>query len=182
MPSYGNLWTWVAMCRDTKLVVSGLVGERGYAEARAPMLDLAGRVKHKIQITTDGFEEYGPAVLEAFPVGSDYAILIKDFGKTRKVRYVDGRPDLEHISTSIVERQNLTLREQLRRLRRKTAGHSKKAANHAQMLAIFYHYYNFAKPHESLYRVSPAQAAGLTRRLWTVRTMIRLLKDQERLR
>lgn len=178
---YGDLWTWVAMCPDSRLVVTWLVGKRDAHSANQFMADLALRLAHRVQLTTDGFSPYVDAVRGAFGNDVDYAMVVKDFGESRSEKTVmSGSPNPDYISTSLIERQNLTMRMEMRRFTRRTNGHSKKVENHAAMLALYYLYYNFARPHEGCGFVSPAQAAGVSSRLWKAADIVGLLEDSER--
>lgn len=189
---YGDVWLWVALCADTKLVPCWHVGRRDAGAAREFMGDLADRLRERVQLTTDGHKAYLEAVEEAFGAGVDYAMLVKLYGPsadgtagtaerkyspgecmgTRKAG-ITGKPDPAHVSTSYVERQNLTMRMGMRRLTRLTNAHSKKIENLAHATALHYMHYNFARVHGSL-RVAPAMAAGVTGRLWSVEDIARL--------
>ena len=173
---WGDVWTWVGIDADTKLVVSYLVGGRDGGWAKDFMEDCAKRISNRVQITTDGHKAYLDAVEEAFGADIDYAMLQKIYGapsgeETRRyspakcigcnLKVVSGDPDPKHVSTSYVERQNLTLRMQNRRFTRLTNAHSKKVDNHRHMVALHYMHYNFCRPHSTL-RVTPAQEAGLS--------------------
>lgn len=186
----GDCWTWTAIDADTKLVISYLIGLRTPQNAAALMLDLAGRVTNITQLTTDGLTSYPPAVYEAFGTDVDYAQLIKVYREDRqtearyspatcigcKKQHVIGAPDPAKISTSIVERSNLTLRMHQRRYTRLTNGHSKKLSNHGHSTALFMAYYNWCRPHQALDRkTTPAMAAGLTDRVWTIDELIGLI-------
>ena len=184
---YGDVWTWVALDADTKLVPSWLVGGRDLGSAYTFMYDLADRLQHRVQLTTDGYRVYLEAVESAFHAGVDYAMLQKIYGveqsETRyspatclgcTVRVVSGRPDPDHVNTSYVERQNLTMRMSMKRFARLSNGFSKKVENHAHAVAIHYMHYNFARIHKSL-RVTPAQAAGVTAHLWDIADIVNLL-------
>jgi len=178
---YGDLWTWIAMDPDTRLVVTWMIGGRSAYAANQFIADLATRLSRRIQLSTDGYEPYIDAVYAAFGNEIDYAMVVKDFAEgTARVRTICGNPDPAYISTSLIERQNLTLRTEIRRFTRRTNGHSKKAENHAAMLALYYAYYNFARPHRGCGGVSPAQAAGLAFRLWKIGDIVGLLEDAER--
>jgi IS1 family transposase len=184
---WGDTWTWVALDADTKLCVSYLVGGRDGWWAREFMNDCAARVKGRIQITTDGHRVYLDAVEEAFGADVDYAQLQKiyDASEEPDTRYsphvcigcdlkvVSGDPDPKHVSTSYVERQNLTMRMGMRRFPRLTNAFSKKVENHAAMVAIHFLYYNFGGIHKTL-RVTPAMAAGLTDHIWSLEEIILL--------
>jgi IS1 family transposase len=191
-PGIGDAWTWTALDPDSKLMCSWLVGERSSEDAEAFMADLAGRLANRVQITTDGFAPYVSAIAAAFGSKVDYAMLIKDYGvdtsesrrfsppvvRSEYVRVIEGAPDEGKISTSYVERSNLTMRMGMRRFTRLTNGFSKKVENHAAMVALFFMYYNFARPHKTLGpKVSPAMAAGIADHLWNVEEICRLLES-----
>jgi len=162
---YGDVWTWTAICADTKLVPSWLIGERGGADAEVFMRDLASRLTNRVQLTTDGHRAYLNAVEAAFGADIDYAMLHKIYGdangKSDERRYspavctgidirpVTGNPDLAKASTSYVERQNLTMRMGMRRFTRLTNGFSKKVENLAHAVSLHYMHYNFARPHKT---------------------------------
>ena len=188
----GDVWTWVALDADTKLVPSWLVGGRDLGSAYTFMHDLADRLRHRVQLTTDGYRVYLDAVESAFHAGVDYAMLQKIYGvEQTETRYspatclgctvttVSGRPDPVHVNTSYVERQNLTMRMHMKRFARLTNGFSKKVENHAHAVAIHYMHYNFARIHTSL-RTTPAQAAGVTDRLWEIADIVALLGCAEK--
>lgn len=177
---YGDVWTWVAIDADTKLVPSFTLGRRDARTARAFIEDLKDRLSTRTQLTTDGHKAYLEAVEGAFGSEIDYAMLIKLYGAAQEeVRYspaecigcetrvISGKPQPEHISTSFVERQNLTMRMGMRRFTRLTNGFSKKVANHFYAIAIHYMHYNFCRVHKSL-RVTPAMEAGITDHVWTI--------------
>jgi IS1 family transposase len=186
---YGDIWTWTAICADTKLVPTWLVGERTLPDARAFMNDLASRLTNRVQITTDGWNAYLTAIDLAFGwQGLDYAQLIKLYGnpegKGQERRYspaectgaekrpVRGLPDERKISTSYVERQNLTMRMGMRRFTRLTNAFSKKIENLTAAVALHYMSYNFARPHGTLSKergrkTTPAMAAGVADHVWT---------------
>jgi IS1 family transposase len=184
----GDIWTWVAIDADTKLIPSFMIGMRDPITARAFMEDLAGRLAKRVQLTSDGLKAYLTAVKNAFGNDIDYAMLIKIYGGTSEgqKRYspaecvgcekkmIKGRPNPEHISTSYIERQNLTVRMHNRRFTRLTNAFSKKVENHAASLAIHYMHYNFVRIHQSL-RVTPAMAAGVTGRLWSIEDIVNLI-------
>jgi len=183
----GDVWTWVAIDAGTKLVPCFMVGQRDPVTGRDFMEDLAGRLTNRVQLTSDGLKCYLNAVKSAFGNEIDYAMLIKIYGNTPEgqKRYspaecigcerkrIRGNPDPEHISTSYVERQNLTVRMSLRRYTRLTNAFSQKVENHVAALAIFYMYYNFVRIHQSL-RVTPAMSAGVTDRLWSIEDLVGL--------
>ncbi len=181
----GDVWTWTALDADTKLIVSYFVGDRGSDSAIVLMDDLRDRLANRVQLTTDGHRAYLEAVEGAFGADVDYAQLIKMYGPTitapgryspaqctgsKKVR-VEGSPDIEHVSTSYVERQNLTMRMSMRRFTRLTNAFSKKIDNHIHALALYFAFYNFCRIHKTL-RVSPAMAAGITDRLWSLEDIV----------
>lgn len=189
---YGNVWTWVAVDADTKLVPCWLVAERNLAAATAFMQDVASRLKHRVQLTTDGFRPYLEAVEWAFGSEIDYAMLSKIYGNDptpQDVRYspavclavqateIQGRPDLKYVSTSFAERQNLTMRMNMRRFTRLTNGFSKKVENHAHAIALHYMHYNFCRIHQSL-RVTPAMEAGIANHIWSVEEVASLLDSK----
>lgn len=185
---YGDVWTWVALDADTKLCVSYLIGPRTAEAAREFMLDVAQRVKGRTQVTTDGLNVYVDAVEGAFGSRVDYAQLVKIYGQSDEGerRYsppvclgteratIQGCPDPEHVSTSFVERSNLTMRMSIRRFTRLTNAFSKKLENHWAAVALHFAYYNFCRIHGTL-RITPAMAAGLARRPWSVADLVALL-------
>jgi len=181
---YGDVWTWVAIDADTKLVPSFTIGNRDARTAQILIDDLAARLSHRVQLTTDGHRAYLEAVEGAFGCDIDYAMLIKIYGASQEeVRYspaeclgsetkiISGNPDRKHISTSYVERQNLTMRMSMRRFTRLTNGFSKKIENHGYAVAIHYMHYNFCRIHKSL-RITPAMEAGITDHVWTIEEML----------
>jgi IS1 family transposase len=184
---YGDVWTWVAIDPDTKLVASWCVGSRGSATAHDFMNELAGRLVNRVQLTTDGHRVYLDAVESAFGFNVDYSMLVKMYGDDPKpdTRYspgecigcqrvgITGNPNPRHISTSHVERQNLTMRMNMRRFTRLTNAFSKKLENHVAMVAIHFLHYNFARIHKSL-RVTPAMAAGLADHVWSLEEIVQL--------
>jgi len=178
----GDTWTWTALDADSKLIVSWLVGGRDSEYAMAFMDDLRSRLANRVQLTTDGHRAYLEAVEGAFGGDIDYAMLVKLYGaapESFKGRYspaecvgarkdrIEGSPDPKHVSTSYVERQNLTMRMQMRRFTRLTNAFSKKFENHVHMVALYTVWYNFVKMHKTL-RMTPAMAAGVTDRLWSM--------------
>jgi len=190
----GDAWIWVGIDADTKLVVSWLVGDRSSECAHDFMRDVKSRLANRVQLTTDGFREYIPAVKDAFNYDVDYAMEIKTYGtaegndaerkyspatvkSVKKVR-VFGKPNKDDISTSYVERQNLTMRMGMRRFTRLTNAFSKKIENHGYAIAMHYVYYNFVRRHTTL-RVTPAMAAKLTDRFMTIDDMIRIAYADE---
>jgi IS1 family transposase len=191
-PYAGDLWTWVAMDPDTKLVCNYTVGKRDWHTAKFFVDGLAARLANRVQLTTDGNRLYLFAVQAAFHGDIDYAILMKKYGgtvneNTAERRYSPaqcvgcekkpkiGNPNPKHISTSLVERQNLTMRMHMRRYTRLTNAFSKKIENHAASLAIHYMHYNFCRIHQTL-RITPAMAAGVTDHLWEIDEMVALLR------
>lgn len=187
---YGSVWTWTALCADTKLMVSWLVGERNLQYATKFMEDLASRLAHRVQMTTDGHKPYLQAIENAFGSNIDYAMLVKIYSNPpgiNETRYspaqccgaikegITGNPDKKHVSTSFAERQNLQMRMSMRRFTRLTNAHSKKIENHIHMIALYSMHYNFARIHQSL-RVTPAMAAGVSDHAWSIEEIIALLK------
>jgi IS1 family transposase len=188
---WGDVWTWVAIDADTKLVPSWLIGNRSAVCATEFIADLKERLAHRVQLTSDGHRPYLEAVEAAFGDEVDYAVLQKIYGPvSEQHRYsppqcigirsdmVRGNPDPAHVSTSYVERQNLTMRMQMRRFTRLTNGFSKKIENHAAAIALHYMAYNFVKIHKTL-RVTPAMAAGVTDHVWELEEIVELLERQE---
>lgn len=186
---YGDVWTFTAIDADTKLIPSFMVGSRDAGTAHEFCQDLASRLSYRPQITTDGLKAYVGALEDAFNGDLDYAQLVKVYGAApegSEVRYspaeckgtqkhaICGNPDPKRISTSYVERANLSMRMGLRRYTRLTNGHSKKLENHCAALAIFFMHYNFARLHQTI-RCSPAMAAGVTSHLWSVADIVALL-------
>ncbi len=181
---YGDVWIWTAVDADTKLVPCFLVGNRDMVSARMFIEDLAGRLKNRIQLTTDGLKVCINAVEDAFGANIDYAILQKIYARTQdETRYspaeciacerqrIMGNPNPKHISTSYVERQNLTMRMGMRRFTRLTNAFSKKIENHAYQVALHFMHYNFCRIHSTL-RVTPAMEVGVTNHVWTVEEML----------
>lgn len=195
---YGDVWTFTAIDADTKLVPSWLVGERTLEDARAFVADLAERLANRVQLTTDGHRMYLDAVESTFGADIDYAQLHKIYKKDTRpedTRYtpakcigvdqrrISGRPDPKHISTSYVERQNLTMRMGMRRFTRLTNAFSKKVENLAHALSLHYMHYNFCRVQKSLskpYPTTPAMAAGLADHVWTVEEIVGLLEREEK--
>ena len=186
---WGDIWTWVGLDADTKLVVGYLVGGRSAGWAWDFMQDCADRIRGRVQVTTDGHKAYLEAVEGAFGMDCDYAMLQKIYGAPSEeenrrysparcigsdMKVVSGNPDPKHVSTSYVERQNLTMRMSMRRFTRLTNGFSKKAENHCHAVALHYMYYNFCRVHQTL-RVTPAMEAGLTDHVWSVEDLVALI-------
>ena len=185
----GDVWTFTAIDAETKLIPSFLVGSRDAGSATDFMQDLAGRLVNRVQLTTDGHKMYLSAVEDAFSGDIDFAQLVKVYGSApegAEVRYspaeclgtqkhaVTGCPDPKHVSTSYVERSNLTVRMSIRRWTRLTNAFSKKLENHVAAFGLFTAHYNFCRIHQSL-RVTPAMAAGVTSRVWKVEELVALL-------
>lgn len=187
-PSAGDVWTWVAIDADTKLIPCWIVGPRDGTTAKIFVNDLARRLANRVQLTSDGLQAYLVAVEKAFRGHVDYAMLHKvylDAPEDQKryspakcvgceTQVIDGDPDPKHISTSYIERQNLTMRMHMRRFTRLTNAFSKKIENHVHTLAIFYMHYTFVRIHQAL-RVTPAMAANVTGRLWSIEDLVGLL-------
>lgn len=185
---WGDVWTWTAIDADTKLCVSYLVGGRDLGWATEFMEDCASRIRNRVQITTDAHRAYLDAVENAFGADIDYAQLQKIYGASleNETRYsparcigcdmkvVSGNPDPKHVSTSFVERQNLSMRMSIRRFTRLTNAFSKKIENHAAAVAIWFIYYNFARVHQTL-RVTPAMEAGISNHVWTIEELCGLV-------
>jgi IS1 family transposase len=190
VPGAGDVWTWTAIDADTKLCISWLVADRSAASAYPFMQDVASRLKNRVQLTTDGHKPYLSAVEDAFGADIDYATLTKLYGgdANDEKRYspatcigcvsnvVTGDPDAKHISTSYVERQNLTMRMSIRRFTRLTNAFSRKVENHAAAVALYFMWYNFGRVHQTL-RVTPAMEAGVTDHVWSVEEIVGLLEQ-----
>lgn len=184
----GSVWTWTAIDADTKLCAAWLVASRDGGSAYDFMQDVASRLRGRVQLTTDGHKPYLEAVEAAFGMEIDYATLTKIYGVDPQAerRYsppvclgckseiVSGSPDAKHISTSYVERQNLTMRMSMRRFTRLTNAFSKKVENHAAAVALYFMWYNFGRVHQTL-RVTPAMEAGVADHVWTVEEIVGLL-------
>ncbi len=189
---WGDAWTWTAIDADTKLCVSYLVGGRDTGWATDFMIDCAYRIVGRPQITTDAHKPYLKAVEEAFGGGADYAQLHKVYGASNEpehryspatcigcdMKTVSGVPDPAHVSTSYVERQNLTMRMSMRRFTRLTNGFSKKIENHGHAVALHFMHYNFCRVHKSL-RVTPAMESGISNHVWTLEELVGLLDVPE---
>jgi IS1 family transposase len=190
----GDVYTWTGIDSESKMILSWLVGRRDGEYAKAFIADLAERFAGRVQLTTDGLKAYLAAVEDAFGADIDYAMLVKLYGPAggaaQERRYspaeccgaikgtVCGSPDEKHVSTSHVERQNLSMRMGMRRFTRLTNGFSKKIENHEYALAIYFMHYNFARIHSSL-RVSPAMAAGVSDKLWSLDDLVALVEANE---
>ena len=188
--AYGDVWTWTAIDADSKLILSYLVGARDSEYAHAFIGDLRSRLANRVQLTSDGFNVYLRAVEDVFGSEVDYAQLVKLYGAapdSAKGRYspaecigarkewVEGKPNPKHVSTSYVERQNLTMRMHMRRFTRLTNAFSKKFENHAHMVALYTVWYNFVKQHKTLKGITPAMAAGVTDKLWDMKDVAALV-------
>lgn len=188
----GDVWTWTALDSDTKLMVAYFVGDRSGESAMILMDDLRARLSNRVQLTTDGHKAYLEAVEGAFGADVDFAQLVKLYGGTEgagpekryspaectgiRKRRVEGNPDIAHVSTSHVERMNLSIRMQNRRFTRLTNAFSKKLDNHIHALALYFAFYNFCRIHKSL-KVTPAMAAGITDRLWSLEDIVAKMDD-----
>jgi IS1 family transposase len=185
---WGDIWTWIGIDADTKLVISYLVGGRDAGWARDFMEDCASRIASRVQITTDGHRAYLEAIEGAFGMDVDYAQLQKIYGASMEperrysparcigcdMKVVSGNPDPKHVSTSYVERQNLTMRMHMRRFTRLTNAFSKKVENHAHSVALHYMFYNYCRIHQTL-KVTPAMEADLTDHVWNIADLVALL-------
>lgn len=189
---WGDVWTWTAIDADTKLIVTYFVGDRGKRAAYEFIADCAERIIGRPQITTDALRHYANAIEDAFGADVDYAMLHKLYGaptedESRRytpatcigcdMKVVTGDPDPRHVSTSYVERQNLSMRMGMRRFTRLTNGFSKKFENHAHQVALYFFHYNFCRIHKTL-RVTPAMEAGLTDHIWTLEELCSLLEKK----
>ena len=184
----GDVWTWTAICADTKLIPSWFVGTRDGESATAFVEDLASRLANRVQITTDGHKAYLDAMDVAFEGNVDYSMLIKLYGSSGeaekryspatctgcKREWVTGQPDPDHVSTSYAERANLTMRMSMRRFTRLTNAFSKKVENHAAAVSLHFMYYNFARIHQTL-KSTPAMRAGVADHLWSIEEIVDLL-------
>lgn len=183
----GDVWTWTAIDADTKLVPSWFIGDRGATSAKTFMVDLADRLANRVQLTSDGHKVYINAVEAAFAGDVDYSQLVKIYGATpggegkyspgeccgTKKERVNGHPDRKHVSTSFVERQNLTMRMCMRRFTRLTNAFSKKIENLGHAVALHFMYYNFCRIHQTL-RITPAMKAGVTDHVWEIEEVLAL--------
>lgn len=188
----GDVWIWAAIDADTKLIPSWLLGKRDAGCATEFIQDLANRLANRVQLTTDGLKVYLNAVIDAFADDIDYAVLHKIYGTepANEARYspakcigcereaVLGRPDPEHISTSYIERQNLTMRMSMRRFTRLTNAFSKKIENHSAAVALYMMHYNFGRKHQTL-GTTPAVKAGIADHIWSVEEIVGLLEASE---
>jgi IS1 family transposase len=191
----GDAWTWTAIDADSKLIVSYLIGGRHAEAAQDFMHDVADRLANRVQLTTDGHGVYLNAVLGAFGIDVDYAMLVKHYGSTADLagperkyspgictgitkRRVLGKPLKAFVSTSYVEKHNQTMRQHMKRFTRLTAAHSKKLENHVHMVALYTLWYNFARINSAV-RMSPAMAARLETRLWDIADIVKLIEESE---
>lgn len=191
----GDVWTWTAIDADSKLIIDWHVADRSLEAAKEFMIDVAGRLKNRVQLTTDGYKPYLETVYNAFDLDIDYSMLVKIYGGAdgtspserkysaaqytgSKKTWISGEPDSKHISTSYVERQNLTMRMHMRRFTRLTNAFSKKIENHCHAIALHFVYYNFVKQHKTL-RVTPAMAAGLTKKFMSIEDIVSLVPEPE---
>jgi IS1 family transposase len=184
----GDVWTWTALDADSKMIVQWYVGDRDGQTAKFFIDDLASRLATRVQLTTDGHKPYLEAIEGAFGADVDYAMLQKIYGASSEgqkryspaecigitTKIIEGKPDPKHISTSYVERQNLTMRMHMRRFTRLTNGFSKKFDSHVNMVALYTVFYNFTKIHKTL-KVTPAMAAGLTSKLMSMEDIVALM-------
>jgi IS1 family transposase len=192
-PTAGDCWTWTAIEASSKLLISYTVGGRDAEFALMLMDDLRSRIVNRVQLTTDGHKAYLQAVEAVFGADVDYGMLVKLYGAPSTAREaarryspadcvgarkdtITGEPDRKHISTSYVERANLTMRMSMRRFTRLTNAFSKKLENHAHMVALYALWYNFVRIHKTL-RTSPAQAAGITTRLWSMEDVVAMIDE-----
>ena len=199
-PNYGDVWTWVAIDADTKLVPAWWVGDRELEDCYRFLTDLRSRIRvgNRIQLTTDGLACYPPVVDALWRNSIDYGVVVKEYGTeegdigrpaaavvlSEKKYVVCGSPDEALISTSYIERQNLTMRMNGRRYTRLTNGFSKRVENHAHATALHFAYYNLVRPHQTLTKkagrkTTPAMAAGVEKHPWTVHDLIALLDRYE---
>lgn len=184
----GSIWTWVALDSESKLAISWLVGNRDADYAKIFIQDVAARLKNRVQFTTDGLKAYLEAVEESFGADIDYAQLVKLYGKSlederryspaectgTEKKVIVGNPKRKYISTSHIERQNLTMRMNMRRFTRLTNAFSKKVENHAHAIALHFMFYNFVRIHKTLH-VTLAMEAGLTKKVWSIDDLVGLI-------
>lgn len=189
---FGDVWIWTVIDAETKLIPCWFVGGRDAGAAYELMSNLEGRLTSRVQLTTDGHKAYLSAVDSVFGIGIDYAMLVKLYGEdpSAEKRYspakcigieehtITGHPDPEHISTSYVERQNLSMRMGMRRFTRLTNAFSKSLENHKHAVALYFMHYNFARVHQTL-RVTPAMEAGVADHIWTVEEIVALAKEED---
>jgi IS1 family transposase len=186
-PGVGSIWTWTAICAESKLIVSWRLGARDAANAHAFTRDLSERLANRVQLTTDGNTLYANAVNNAFEGDVDYAQLIKLYGAAEEDRtysprkclgsrkeHIEGMPDMDYVSTSFAERQNLNIRMKNRRFTRLTNAFSKKAQNLAYSIALDFMHHNFCRKHMTI-KTTPARYIGLANRTWTIRDIVELL-------
>lgn len=199
MDGQGDLWTFTAIDADSKLMISWLVGTRSKSSCERFIQDVASRLANRVQITTDGSFSYATSIEKAFGwAGADFAQLVKTYALTAEDKHghrysqpactgavktpVMGRPDMDLVSTSYVERANLTMRMGMRRFTRLTNGFSKKAENHAHAVSLHFMFYNYCRPHTTLtkaakgVKTTPAIAAGITDHVWTVEEVLALME------
>lgn len=190
---HGDVYTWTSICPDTKLVPSFMVGKRDAEYAHAFIQDLASRLANRVQLTTDGHKPYIEAVEGAFGGEIDYAMLVKHYSNpgeaqqaqkryspsefvSAEKRRISGDPDVKKVSTSHVERQNLTMRMGMRRFTRLTNGFSKKIENLEHAVALHFMFYNFGRIHKTL-RVTPAMEAGISDHVWSLEEIAALVPE-----
>lgn len=189
----GDIWTWTAICADTKIVPCWRIDYRDANAANAFIEDLAGRLSNRVQLTTDGLRLYIDAIEQSFAGDIDYSQLIKLYGdapKSEQKRYspakckgirknrINGYPNQSHVSTSYVERQNLTMRMSMRRFTRLTNGFSKKVENHMHAISLHFMYYNFGRIHQTL-RVTPAMEADISDHVWSLEEIANLVPEKQ---
>lgn len=181
----GTFWVWTSLCPDTKLAPCWCVGGRDERTAKAFMADLAPRFSGRVQLTSDGFKSYIPAVDEAFGCDVDFGMLVKQYGEAKGKKFgpykgsikerISGSPDMEKLTTAHVERNNLGMRMGMKRFTRRTDAFSKKLHNHKCAISLHFMAYNFCKVHGSI-RVTPAMEAGISNHIWTYDEIIELLQ------
>lgn len=188
-PEAGDAWTWTAIDANTRMIIAYHVGKRDAESASIFMKDIKARLENRVQLTSDGYKAYLDAIEETFEGNIDYAQLVKLYGPSikpngkvdKRVQYIgadrtvlNGKPDKSKISTSLVERQNLTMRTNIKRFTRKTNAHSKKLEYHCHAIALHFVYYNFARIHQTL-RVTPAMQAGIMDRWMEIEDIVKLV-------